>query len=415
MNKLLKGFIIGSYAISLIISGICFAGDQEVTVTGRAPITGSKDQAQKQALKEAFRSAVEKGIGVWIKSETEVKNAMTVKDQILAKAEGYVKDHEVLKEGESQGEYFVTIRAKVSVDQIGADFKQLLGRVKMQMDNPSITFVLTTWERRGTSRSTVLTETKSETSRSVSFEKIDELLWKKIPDPGIIDSFQGEFIDKGFDVKATDKARKIAITESLAMTSVNPQDREAVREAAEKEGANYVARGEVRIIEVMVSPSTGKQNVTAQLGVEIIDVSSGDAVASGNVKKTAASDSEQIAKAEAIMGVAVLGARKMAKQTLDKWQERALSGRLYTIEIRNIKSTRSQRTPIMQTISSLATIKSQTSPQEMTLLLDVQYQGNKNELGQRIMDEIGNKPGFKEDEFDGPGDEGGKIIFKFLK
>jgi hypothetical protein len=414
MNKLLKGFIIGSYAISLIISGICFAGDQEVTVTGRAPITGSKDQAQKQALKEAFRSAVEKGIGVWIKSETEVKNAMTVKDQILAKAEGYVKDHEILKEGESQGQYFVTIRAKVSVDQIGADFKQLLGRVKMQMDNPSITFVLTTWERRGTSRSTVLTETTTETSRSVSLAKIDENLWKKYPDSNIIDSFQNEFISKGFDLKAADKARKIAITESLAMTSVNPQDRDAVREAAEKDGANYVARGEVMIIDVQVSPSTGKQNVTAQLGVEIIDVGSGDIVASYTTTKTAASDSMQTAKAQAIMSIAALGARTLADQTLRKWQERALSGRFYTIEIRNIKSDRSQKTPLMRTISSLATIKSQTK-QEMTLLMDVQYQGSKNDLGQRIIDEIGNKPGFKEDEFDGPGDEGGKIIFKFHK
>jgi hypothetical protein len=398
----------------LVISGICFAGDQEVTVTGTAPIIGSKDQAQKQALKEAFRSAVEKGIGVWIKSETEVKNAMTVKDQILAKAEGYVKDHEILKEGESQGQYFVTIRAKVSVDQIGADFKQLLGRVKMQMDNPSITFVLTTWERRGTSRSTVLTETTTETSRSVSLAKIDENLWKKYPDSNIIDSFQNEFISKGFDLKAADKARKIAITESLAMTSVNPQDRDAVREAAEKDGANYVARGEVMIIDVQVSPSTGKQNVTAQLGVEIIDVGSGDIVASYTTTKTAASDSMQTAKAQAIMSIAALGARTLADQTLRKWQERALSGRFYTIEIRNIKSDRSQKTPLMRTISSLATIKSQTK-QEMTLLMDVQYQGSKNDLGQRIIDEIGNKPGFKEDEFDGPGDEGGKIIFKFLK
>ena len=50
-------------------------------------------------------------------------------------------------------------------------------------------------------------------------------------------------------------------------------------------------------------------------------------------------------------------------------------------------------------------------PDDQTVLRSANF-GN---MGQRIMDEIGNKPGFKEDKFDGPGDEGGKIIFKFLK
>lgn len=415
MKNILRGISLILLLTSIAPVGIFAAADQDVTVTGTAPIVGSKQQAQKEALKQAFRSAVEKGIGVWIKSETEVKNAMTVKDQILAQAEGYVKDHEIIKEGESQGQYFVTIRAKVSVDQIGADFKKLLGRVKVQIDNPSITFVLTTWEKKGTAISTEFIQKSTSTMRSTSLFKIDENVWRKYPDQNIIDSFQKEFLNKGFDLKATDKARAIAVVQSLAQISVNPQDRDAVRQSAEKEGANYVGRGEVMIIDIKISESTGKTNVSVQLGVEIIEVGSGDIVASYTETKTAAAENELVAKAQAIMSVAALGARTMAEQTLSKWQERALSGRIYTIEIRNIKSARSQRSPLLRTISSLATIKSQTSPEQTTLLLDVQYQGSKNDLGQKIIDEIGNKPGFKEDEFDGPIDEGGKIVFRFLK
>lgn len=415
MSKAFRGLALTVLFAIFIQGGASFAADQEVTVTGTAPIAGSKNQAQKEALKEAFRSAVEKGIGVWIKSSTEVKNNITVQDQILAKAEGYVKDHEVIREGEEKGQYFVTIRAKVSIDQIGADFERLLGRVKAQMDTPSISFVLTTWKKRGISRSALLTETRTDTSRSVSLEKIDENLYKKYPNQNIIDSFQQEFITKGFDTKATDKARAIALTESLAVTSINPLDRQAVRESAEKEGANYVARGEVKIIDVQPSSSSSRQDVTAEINVEIIDVGSGDTVGSYSNTVTAADTSELTSEAQAIKKAAILAARTMADQVLKKWQERALSGRSYTIEIRNIKSARSQRMPLITMISSLATIRSQTSPQPTVLSLDVLYQGTKDKLGKAIVDAIGDKPGFKEDEFDGPNDEGGKIIFQFLK
>jgi len=520
--------ILGAFAFEVT----CQAQDQQVTVMGKAAIIGNnRDAAQKKALSDAFRNAVEKGLGVWVKSQSEVKNFSLVKDEILTRAEGYVTDHEIIKEGVQDGLYFVTIKATVGVDKIGADFQKLVGRVKTQMGNPSITFVLTTWEAKGQTGRYSNTESidasrkervranveggydekfaserknsvssdesyagnlkvgassresgdgaarvygrrtndsirtramvsgnvdadaslrskadssysasasrrasgsdsyeikadmdasravdsSSKVAKSGSYEKIDETLWKKYPDQTIIDAFQQEFKDKGFDLKAADQAREIALTESIARTSVDPRDRKAVREQAEKEGANYVARGEAQIIDSRRSDNTGNYEVTAKVGVEIIDVNSGDIVSSYSNTATASSKSEPNARVQAVKKVAVLGARTLADQTIQTWQERALSGRQYAVEIQNVTSMRRQKKPIMDAIESEAQITSQTSPTDSVLLIHVMYKGTKKELGDRILSQLESKPGFSEKEFDGPEDKGGKIVFKFLK
>jgi len=135
-----------------VLSALCgqLCAAQSVTAVGRAEIVGSnKDGARNIALTNAFREAVEKGIGVWVQSQTEVKDAALVRDQILTRAQGYVTDHEIVKEKVEDNQLVVTIKAQVAVDKIGADIKSLVGRVSTAMGNPSITFVLTTWEKRG--------------------------------------------------------------------------------------------------------------------------------------------------------------------------------------------------------------------------------------------------------------------------
>lgn len=110
-----------------------------------------------------------------------------------------------------------------------------------------------------------------------------------------------------------------------------------------------------------------------------------------------------------------MGAKILAGQTIDKWQERANNGMKYTIELKNMTSSRSQKLPFMKAIKAIAQITSQTSPTPTTLLIDVMYKGKKDELGEAIIEQIGNEKGFSESEFEGPGDDGGKIIFNFIQ
>lgn len=391
---------------------------QSVTAVGRAEIVGAnKDGARNNALANAFREAVEKGIGVWVQSQTEVKDAALVRDQILTRADGYVTDHEVVKEKVEDGVMVVTIKASVAVDKIGADIRALVARVSTTMGHPSIAFVLTTWEKRGRQGSSSRTDATDESLRadvkSSSYSKIDEDLWKKYPDMTINDSFQQEFLAKNFELTATDQARRIAVAESLAKSSVDPNDRQAVRDLAAKEGANFVARGEIRVLGFGVSEATGNPEVKTQIGVEIIDVNSGDVVGSYTNTMTAASRNVDEARMQSIKKNAVLAARTLAGQTVDVWQKRSLNGRQYSIEVRNIKSVRSQQLPIIAAIKGLAQITNQTNSDKSTLLVKVMYKGDKESLGTGILEAVGTRPGFSEAEFDGPANEDGKILFTF--
>jgi len=67
-------------------------------------------------------------------------------------------------------------------------------------------------------------------------------------------------------------ARQIAFAEGIQSLFVNINDRKAIRELAAKEGANFVARGEVKILEIKYNMNVGGYNVLSQVGIEIIDV-----------------------------------------------------------------------------------------------------------------------------------------------
>lgn len=502
-------------AVHLTLAAGSYAQSNNVTVAGSAPIVAKNtDAARAKALTDAYRSAVEKGLGVWIKSQTEVSNFMLVKDQILSRCEGYVTNHSVLKEGpDGTGMYKIVIEATVNVSKIGADFKAIVGRVKTEMGNPSITFVLTTYEKKGEvshasesgsrdvnqstssqhqqqnqrsgsgnysatqqasgnasysasgSSSADLNASRNVTDNNASFSgsysgstdqnvqysggasaqgsysgsqagassgsassnvsqsttysmqstssSFDENLWKKLADATIIDAFQQEFKEKGFDLMATDNARRIALAPSNVQLNINPFDREGVRVLAEKEGANFVARGEAMIIDV--APTSGMQKATVKLGAEIVDVNSGDVVAAYSNTGSALNSSDMEAKAQAIKKVAILGARTLADQTISTWRDRAANGRQFTIVLQGFTSVRSQQRPFVTAVQNHVTkITSTTSPKTGVLMLKVMYQGDKMSLGDAILDELDPKPGFEEGKFDGPLFEGGNLVFKFL-
>lgn len=529
--------------------GFAFAADQTVTVSGSATEKKPSKEAYEDALHSAIMNAVEKNLGTWLKSQSsyasfsESNEFANAKQDILSKADDFVSNYKVLKRGlSSKGFYEVTINATISSDRLSAEIRKYVGALKSKMDNPSIAFVLTSWEKRGVFSTTVVkanvaqknsysgnaqtseygydesrqsgsvsarasgsaydenyvasaergsgsarvsgsesarvranvsdgqasydgdyaasgsyagerqyegasrsaskssrnvdaayessnksgyksdrgyaakaeSESNASLDASVTTGKIDETMFAKFADMGIIDGFQQEFKEKGFDLKAADKAREIAVAPSAAQTGINVSDRSAVRDLAEKEGANYVARGEVTLLGQNENAS-GQIEVTAKIGTEIIDVNSGDIVASYSNTVTALNSNVDKAKAQAVKKASVVAAKTLASQTLQTWQERAEKGRQYTIEIRNIKRARSQKMPLEKALKSICSITAQTSPSTGVQTYTVLFKGSKSDLGEALLGAIGDAKGFSEDEFDGPNDENGKIVFKFTK
>ena len=86
------------------------------------------------------------------------------------------------------------------------------------------------------------------------------------------------------------------------------------------------------------------------------------------------------------------------------------------MEVRGISSVRSQKMPIIKALEKMgAKIVSQTAPTPDVLSLNLLFKGGKNVLGEKLIEELGNSPGFGEKEFDGPLDQNGKVVFIFKK
>ena len=97
------------------------APKQVVVVTGKGAGTG--EAARDEALRDAMRRAVER-VAVKLYSETHTKNYVTVLDRVLARAQGYVTDHRIIRETVEDGvtvlKVKVTVATQTVVDDWGA-------------------------------------------------------------------------------------------------------------------------------------------------------------------------------------------------------------------------------------------------------------------------------------------------------
>ncbi len=98
-------------------------GSKVVTTTGVGSWGDGSDKARSrdEALTDACRRAVEEGVGLFVKSDTLVKNLQLIEDNIYTKSKGYIKSYRVVKEGVKDGLYRVTIEATVLLSVIEKD------------------------------------------------------------------------------------------------------------------------------------------------------------------------------------------------------------------------------------------------------------------------------------------------------
>lgn len=94
--------------------------DIEVDVEGLAPVTGGdKAKARNEAKRQAYREALEKGIGAYVEGITEMKDFAVVKDKVFSQAQGLVTDFKILDESTGEdGVYHLRARCKVSARKL---------------------------------------------------------------------------------------------------------------------------------------------------------------------------------------------------------------------------------------------------------------------------------------------------------
>jgi hypothetical protein len=90
----------------VVIDGIAFGGGKDTL-----------DDIREKALKEALRNAVEHSNGVFIQTVTEVKNAISTRDEIISQSIGLARvlEKDFIPQFTSQGNYQVTCKLKANI------------------------------------------------------------------------------------------------------------------------------------------------------------------------------------------------------------------------------------------------------------------------------------------------------------
>jgi len=108
-----------------LIVGIAFAEDRDlVSVKGTG--TGI---TEPEALKDAYRDAVETAVGLYVDAEQMVKNDEIVEDKILTQSNAYIESYDVLKKSTANGVCTIKILAKVKTKALT---KKLSSTMKTQ-------------------------------------------------------------------------------------------------------------------------------------------------------------------------------------------------------------------------------------------------------------------------------------------
>ena len=127
----MKRFVIVAVSLLMMV-GFC---DDRGIVKVRGRGTGTD---KTEALKDAYRDAIEKAIGLYVDAEQMVKNEELVKDQILTQSNAYIEKYNIVIEGKSpSGLVTITILAEVRKRDLARKIKDIMPSQQVNLSDVS--------------------------------------------------------------------------------------------------------------------------------------------------------------------------------------------------------------------------------------------------------------------------------------
>ena len=90
---------------------------------------------QESALKDAYRSAVEAAVGLYVDAEQMMKNDEVIKDQILTQSNAYIEKYEIKGRSEREGLIEIVIWAQVRKQELAKKIKAVMPSQSVQVGN----------------------------------------------------------------------------------------------------------------------------------------------------------------------------------------------------------------------------------------------------------------------------------------
>lgn len=109
------------------------AAGETVEAEGWGAATEDFLATRERALADAQKKAVEKVTGLVLTARTEVKNALSVEQDIRARVSGAIESYEVLDERSEDGFLKITIRARVLFSESGLPFSGARHALKIRV------------------------------------------------------------------------------------------------------------------------------------------------------------------------------------------------------------------------------------------------------------------------------------------
>ncbi|NQU03872.1 MAG: hypothetical protein HQ589_06975 [Syntrophaceae bacterium] len=197
------------------------------------------------AIRQAQRAAVEKAVGVFVHSQTEVENFVIQKDKIMSRTQGYITRFTVLEEEKKSEEFYVKIEAEVSLDKIKDDLIAM--RILLDsMERPKVMILV---EEEYTDMTPA--------GMSIAETEVSSLLASKGFD--LVDKAQLE------ELKRRNQA-KLALTGNIA----------AAKSLGFDLGAQYVVVGKAVVQDIGEAyPGSGLKSLQASLQLKLIQTNTG--------------------------------------------------------------------------------------------------------------------------------------------
>ncbi len=248
--------------------------DSDSTTTVKAEGVGAIQnnnhaKARDEAIWDAQRRAVEKGVGVLLASETMVSNAQLLSDNIYTQADGFVDSYKIISENKDEFLYYVTIKADVKKTNLAGKLA-MLGLIK-KVGDPRIMVVIP--------------ETHLRTP---------------IPDPAGETEIIKNLVDNGYRV--VDQKQIASIRNSEKVKKMAQGDTAAAMELGEQFDADIIITGEAfsQLQSVNVQNVNGLVSCGARVEYRIIKVDNGEIITAGSANAAAIGMSEAIAAKESL-------------------------------------------------------------------------------------------------------------------
>ncbi|MEI6207793.1 MAG: hypothetical protein WCP20_13500 [Desulfuromonadales bacterium] len=316
-----SAFLVMIFALSIFSDPLLASDNSPVTVDveGFATIeAGKKGVARDDALKSAFRIAIEQVVGVMVKSKTVVSDTALLNDKIFSKSAGFIKTYKINSETFTIDECRVNVRATVSAVRLEKSLHDV-GLLSRKMGKPRIAVIITE-QNIGNDA-----PTGSLVDGSVNASVADT----------VVHTF---FEKKGYNLVDRDTLVALAKREGSLLVNGSITSADAAIQVAAGGGAEVVIIGQaVAKAGASALSGTNMRTSDATVSARVVDADTAQLIASYSSNSRSANVNPTAGGSEAIKKAAQELAEKLHQKIVTAWSSKVTGTRTARLVIRGLE------------------------------------------------------------------------------